>query len=634
MCGIVGFCDFTKKSSEENLKNMLESLTHRGPDDNGHLYEQSHDYCIGMGHRRLSIIDLSGHARQPMSTSDLSIVYNGEIYNFLEIRQTLERDGYQFESMSDTEVIIKSFIRWGIGAVEHFIGMFAFTILDRKQQKIYIFRDRGGIKPVYYYWNDGILLFASELKAFHRHPLFKKYINQIAVSLYFKYGYIPAPHSIFKNTFKIRQGHYCEIDLKKQTIAEKCYWDAMHFYSLDKFDISFQEAKEQTEKLLSSAFKYRLVSDVPVGVFLSGGYDSSAVAALLQKDSVKKIKTFCIGFHEEEFNEAPYAKKVADFIGTEHMEYYCTKSDFVDIMPLLPEIYDEPFGDSSAIPTILVSRFARNDVTVALSADGGDELFAGYDKYNIMLRNYSAVNGIKTLFGDAGVNIAKVASKIFSACSNNSNYIRKISKLPYLLESKGMADIFEIGNQHLSTQELENLVARDCSKLSHETFFENRNYERPKTILNEILGLDYKTYLPDDILVKVDRATMSVGLEGREPFMDHRILEFVARIPDIYKYDGKIGKYILKSIVHDYVPMELMNRPKQGFGVPAQKWLEEDLDFYLEKYLNKDLIESQGILNWSEISKIKASHIGSPSPSSFTKLWYILCFQMWYERWM
>jgi len=391
MCGIAGFCDFNKKLNYNNLVEMTDILHHRGPNDSGYSFYENECANIGLGHRRLSILDLTSHGHQPMQFEQFEIIYNGEIYNFKEIRVELELYQYTFTSDSDTEVIIKAYHKWGVKAVDKFNGMFSIAIYDNINDKLVLIRDRAGVKPLYYYKFDNLFLFASELKSFYNVKLFKKNINKDSVKEYLKFGYIPQPLSIFKNTYKLKAGNYLEYNLQTQILDIKTYWNIDKFYENEKLDVSFDEALHTTEELLKSSFNYRMVSDVPVGVFLSGGYDSSAVSAILQANTTSKIKTFTIGFKEEKYNEAVYAKKVAKHLGTEHYEHYLSKKDALDILPTLPEIYDEPFGDSSAIPTIMVSKFAKQHVTVALSADGGDELFSGYLRiiiFIIYMRNF------------------------------------------------------------------------------------------------------------------------------------------------------------------------------------------------------------------------------------------------------
>ncbi|MGB0178327.1 MAG: asparagine synthase (glutamine-hydrolyzing), partial [Owenweeksia sp.] len=344
MCGFAGFVDFNKQTSEEVLRAVTDSLIHRGPDSSGYYFSETNNYSVGLGHRRLSIIDLSEAGSQPMHFENLHIIFNGEAYNFAEVRAELEKEGYSFVSTSDTEVVLKAYHKWGAEAVHKFIGMFAFVIYDDQKEQLLFFRDRAGVKPFYYYQKDGIVLFASEIKAFHQHPRFQKKLDHDSLSWYFKGGYIPVPHTIYQNCHKLPQGHFARLNLKTREITEEKYWDVIDFFNKGTIDISENEAIEQTEKLLKSAFNYRMVADVPVGMFLSGGYDSTAVTALLQSDRTEKIKTFTIGFKEEGFDEAPEARKIAEHLGTDHHEYYCTAQDALDILPTLPGLYDEPFG--------------------------------------------------------------------------------------------------------------------------------------------------------------------------------------------------------------------------------------------------------------------------------------------------
>lgn len=380
MCGITGFIDFSKKQNKITLEKMVETLKHRGPNNNGAiLYEDEYAY-VGLGQTRLAIIDVSDDGNQPMEYMHFSIVFNGEIYNFEEVKKELILLGHKFTSNSDTEVILHAFEEWKTKCVHKFIGMFAFVIYDKHNNIIHAFRDRAGVKPFFYYQKNGVFMFASELKAFHQHPYFVKEIDIDALSAYFDYGYVPSPYCIFEDTYKLDPGNFFELNIKKNELKVTEYWNSDSFYAMPKLTLDYTEAKSELKTLLKSAYNYRMVSDVPVGVFLSGGYDSTSVAAILQDTSPSKIKTFTIGF-ESGNNEAPYAKENAAYMGTEHHEYYCTEKEAKGIIHDLPFYYDEPFGDSSAIPTTLVSQFAKKEVTVALSADGGDEVFCGYNSY-------------------------------------------------------------------------------------------------------------------------------------------------------------------------------------------------------------------------------------------------------------
>ena len=624
MCGIAGFIDFGKNDGLEVLQKMSSCIVHRGPDDSGHEVFKTPLANIGLGFRRLSIIELSALGHQPMRFEEagLTIIFNGEVYNYLEIRKELEQLGYSFKSHSDTEVILKSYAQWGTKCVNRFIGMFAIAIYDANNNKIVLFRDRAGVKPVFYYKGDNLLLFGSELKVFHAHPGFKKQIDFNALSLYFQRGYISAPHTIFQNAFKLLPGHYLEVDLTTQKTTEHKYWDVVDCYNQPKLDVTFEEAKLETEKLMLSAFQYRMIADVPVGVFLSGGYDSTAVAALLQKTSTQKIKTFTIGFDDEKFNEAHHAKNVADYLGTEHYEYTCTYKDALDIVDKLPDIYDEPFGDTSAIPTTLVSRMAREQVTVALSADGGDEIFAGYPKYFNAAERMQLLNKIPSFLG--GV--------IPLYLHSNVSTQNKWSKLKDYYAATDDVKRFDIISQATTFYETQLLFNKDIINLS-TPFNEGAKLNDENDLLSKFQAIEYKTYMVDDILQKVDRATMSVSLEGREPFLDQRIIEFVAKLPSDYKYKGGIGKYLLKEIVHGYVPKEMMERPKMGFGVPLESWLKKELKpLFLDVLNEKHLIE-QGIFNVAHVIKMRDKYLND-EPVEFQRLSFLFLFQLWYKKWM
>jgi len=630
MCGIAGFCDFNKKSDKKILIEMTEALHHRGPDDGGYSFYEDSYANIGLGHRRLSILDLSSYGHQPMRFENLELVYNGEVYNFKEIRTELEKYGYNFESESDTEVVLKAYHKWGIHAVDKFNGMFSIAIYDVNKNKLILIRDRAGIKPCYYYFKDGLILFSSELKSFHKHFLFQKSINIDAAAQFLHHGYILEPYSIFNDTFKLKAGHYLEVDIKKREIKQLQYWSLEASYKKPKYDLTESEAVSETDKLLKSACEYRMISDVPTGIFLSGGYDSSAVAAVLQSNRSNKIKTFTIGFKEKGYDEAPFAKKVAKYLGTDHTEYYCTAKDALDIIPTLSEIYDEPFGDNSAIPTILVSKLARQDVTVSLSADAGDEVFAGYSKYDRALKYYNLSNKIPDFIQRpmlSSMNNIDPSKLPFS--SNIYNFTTRYEKMKNILSSRSSVESLLHTSILFTDLELKKLFKKEFI-LKDNNFHLDSSFA---TDLDKMLMIDYKTYLPDDILAKVDRATMSVGLEGREPLLDYRIVEFAARLPERYKYRKGQKKWVLKEVVHKYLPKEMMNRPKKGFGVPLADWFKDDFRDLLVTYLDPSRIQKEGVFNPDEVLKLRDSYLNGDNCST-RKLWHILMFEMWFEKWM
>lgn len=627
MCGIAGFCDFTNQSTRENLIDMTNTLQHRGPDGFGYEFKQNDNFIIGLGHRRLSIIDVTSGGSQPMYFNDLVIIFNGEIYNYKEVALELIKEGYVFSSGSDTEVILKAFDKWGVDCIKHFIGMFAIVIYDKKINEVKIIRDRAGVKPLYYYYKEGLFLFGSELKAFYKHPNFQKKIYLNSLNQFLKYGYILAPDTIFESTNKLPQGHFLTLNLDSKKLSISKYWNVNKFYELPTLKIERQELVLESERLLKSAFNYRMVSDVPVGIFLSGGYDSSCVAAMLQKDRTEKLKTFTIGFEDERYNEAIHAKKVSQHLGTDHTEYYCTQSEAIDIIPTLPIIFDEPFADSSAIPTILVSKLARKQVTVSLSADGGDEVFAGYEKY---FRTISYRNSLRKIPKTLRKGIGSLINIIPNDILLNSTTKTYFEKTKQILCSNDSPEIMRIFSQCFTDSEINELILNETNE--NISRFNNYKFIGDVDELNQMLAVDYETYMVEDILTKVDRATMSVGLEGREPLLDHRIIEFMAQISGDMKINPS-GKSILKEIVHKYLPKEIMERPKQGFGIPLNSWFLKELSYFIEEYLSEENIVKQGIFNSKIIIKIKKDFFNQNN-INFNKIWYLLCFQMWYKQWV
>jgi len=630
MCGITGFCDFTMRSNKELLGQMNNTLQHRGPDADGLYYEQTDAYTLGLGHKRLSIIDLSPNGAQPMHFEHLSIVFNGEVYNYREIKKELLEKGYSFISDSDTEVVLKAFDCWQHEAVHRFIGMFAFAIFNKKTKQLHLYRDRAGVKPLYYRFRNGILLFGSELKALMAHPALDKTLDRNALSFYLKSGYYHAPHTVFEHCKKLEPGHYLTLHIPRQQVSTTCYWNVIDFYNRPARHVQEDELLFETEQLMQSAFNYRMVADVPVGVFLSGGYDSSAVAALLQKDRTQKIKTFTIGFHEEGFNEAPFAKQIAQHLGTEHYEYYCTQKEAHELLPQIPFFYDEPFADSSAIPTMLISAFAREQVTVALSADGGDELFGGYGKYLGYNRSVNHLFKIPFYIRKQLLPVCTFINRIPSL----SNKEIKSESLFALLSSRNLARYF-IEPRLFGERELSSLLVKQ--QIIPYGSFENFNdFNNSVDAFNQMLAVDYKTYMVDDILTKVDRATMSVSLEGREPLIDHRLVEFLSVIPSRMKLSRFGAKGILKSIVHNYLPIELMMRKKSGFGIPLHQWLSESIIAYLNEEETRKKIKLLEIFNFEYIDILINNFLKKDNNTKeyyFTKLYYIYSWLKWHDEW-
>ena len=510
MCRIAGIKNIKRKIDPRVLENMRDTMSHGGPDA-ANVYINT-DETVGLGHRRLSILDLSEAGNQPMYYKHWVVVFNGEIYNFMEIRNELENLGISFSTGTDTEMLIKAFEVWGYDAVKKFRGMFAFAIWDENEKKLILCRDRVGVKPLYYYKKDDLFFFASELKAFHQHPEFDKTIDFEALSLYLQQGYIHSPLSIFKYVKKVEAGSFLTID-QANNLSSKKYWDAEKEYSSNKITTSLEDTTERLEEILKESFQYRMVADVPVGMFLSGGIDSSLVTALLQKQSNQQLKTFTIGFKDEKFNEANHAQKVAQHIGTDHTELYCGEEDFKEIIPRFCEIYCEPFGDSSGIPTYLVSQLAKERVKVSLSADGGDEIFGGYSKYKATKDIYSKLKGVptpikkivsKTLQPISPETIEKYGSKL-PYFKNFTNVGVKFHKAKNAIASNSLLSQFNAASTFLSRDGLEEIFPVFKERFSTQADFNDEN-------ILPFLGLiDIKTYLEGDIMTKVDRATMQVA---------------------------------------------------------------------------------------------------------------------------
>lgn len=635
MCGITGFSDFNQTSSSEILEKMTDTLYHRGPDDTGKTFLGTNSVQLGFGHQRLSIIDLSSLGKQPMVSEDGNylIVYNGEVYNFKEIRVELEKAGHQFKSNSDTEVILKSYIEWGTDAFQKFIGMFGLCIYDKKGERFILLRDRAGVKPLYYYWKNNLFLFASELKCFHQHPSWYKTISTDSVSLFLKHGWIPAPHSIYKDTYKVKPGHFIEFNLKTKQLKEHKYWDVFDYYNQPTLDISLKEAEEHAHKLLKSASEYRMVSDTPVGIFLSGGYDSSTVTALLQADRTERLKTFAIGFEETKFDEAPFAKQVALHLGTDHTELYCSQKEALNLFSRLPTYYDEPFGDSSAIPTMLVSQLAARHVKVALSADGGDEVFAGYNRYFVDNNVFEKIHKIpKPIRGLYSSTLSGKLGSLFSSSTYEEILYQKFDAVVGL-KNPTTSYRYRIEPIHFSNRELNRLIPQQ-EKINYGHTYYDDMLQLDNTLdkIRFMTALEYKTTMVDDILVKVDRATMSYSLESREPLLDHRLIEFSARLPREIQCHRNIPKYLIRHVCHQYLPREIMERPKRGFAIPTRQWLNHSLKKYVDHFFSESYIRKQGLFDVKETQKI-IREFYSGKDNNPERIWIFLMFQLWYDQW-
>jgi asparagine synthase (glutamine-hydrolysing) len=630
MCGIAGFIDFSQKSGQDTLQKMTDVLLHRGPNDAGYECYSSQNAVIGLGQRRLSILDLSSSGHQPMHFKQYSMVFNGEIYNFKEIRKELEAKGYTFSSGTDTEVLLKGFDCWQEKVMDKCIGMFAFVIYDEQKGEVFICRDRAGVKPLYYYWHENVFLFASELKSFVEHPAFRKDIDEKSVSLFLQYSYIPAPYTVYRNTYKLKPGHYLTLNLQKATPEEKEYWNVLEAYRQPETKLSEREVIAHTEELMKSAYQYRMVSDVPVGVFLSGGYDSASVAAILQEGSGSRIKTFTIGYKEKQWDESQEAKKIARHLGTDHTEWIIGASDAKDVLHQLPEIYDEPFADNSTVPTTLVSKLASKDVKVVLSADGGDELFAGYNKFNQAIKYTSQLpRSVQSLLGAA---MSIIQPEVIPYFNKKYNFASRYEKMKLIWQDGKPQQALKYISQYITESEAAYYMGSATGK--YKTNFDlNGELSSIPDPLNKLLAIDYRTFLVDNNLVKVDRATMSVGIEGREPMLDHRLLEFLATVPAALKVKDQTNKYILKTIVHKYIPKSMMDRPKRPFIAPLQEWFKDDLREQMQYYLAPERLQRSGLFNASHVQELLKKYLDG-GRVSHQKLWNILVFQLWYDRWI
>ena len=641
MCGIAGFLDPKRRSGDNELTalavRMASALHHRGPDAQGAWVDESAG--VALGHARLSIIDLSAAGAQPMQSASGRFVlsYNGEIYNAGELRAELERAGHTFCGHSDTEVLVEGFAEWGVSAtVERTIGMFAFAAFDRKERVLTLARDRLGIKPVYWGRVDGRVVFASELKAFAALPEFAPAIDRQALAAYLCTGAVPAPASIYQDIQKLEPGSLLEIRDDGETRGER-YWSLLDVAIRGRaapLDIDDEEACERLQTLLTDAVKRRMVADVPLGVFLSGGIDSSTVTALMQANSATPIKSFTIGFHEHGYNEADAAKAVASHLGTDHTELYVTPAEAQSVVPKLPQIYDEPFADVSQIPTFLVSEMTRRHVTVALSGDGGDELFAGYNRYAQGLRVARALRQLPgPLPGAASQAIFLLSptqwDAIFAVLPAGMRPRQAGDKLHKLAGVLG-ADVDDYYHVLVSPCAEAWRLVQGAQAPEPAPFSAGVRSRFP----DELAWMQYAdtvTYLPDDILTKVDRASMAVSLEARVPLLDHRVVDFAWRLPPHLKIRRGQGKWLLRQVLDKYVPKSLVDRPKTGFAVPLDAWLRGPLKDWANDLLHPEAISRNGLLDAASIQTKLAEHLsGRRNWQHF--LWHVLMFEAWHRN--
>lgn len=618
---------------------MADALFMRGPDSSGTWCDP--EIGLALGHRRLSIIDLSPAGHQPMvSANGRSVIsYNGEIYNFKAIRAELHAAGVKLRGHSDTEVLLEAVEHWGIEDTSNrLVGMFAFALWDRKEQILYLVRDRLGIKPLYWGRFGDLFLFGSELKALREHPGCKPEVDRNALAAYMRHGYIPAPNTIYKNISKLSPGTILVLR-QGQEPEIKTFWNIQSVSAqglADRHDISDSEAVEKLHDLLTDAVTCRMIADVPLGALLSGGYDSSTVVALMQANSSSKVKTFSIGFMEQDYNEATHAKLVAAHLGTDHTELYVSPGEARNVIPGLPYIYDEPFADSSQIPTYLVSELTRRSVTVALSGDGGDEIFAGYNRYfqgNRFIEFRKKMPGFmrdvmdKSIHGLSPDSWSRLAAWLPTRYRIPA-FGDKLYKLAGIMQSNP-DDIYRslVSHWNQPAEIVKNATEPD-SVLMDEAYTAHIS-----NIIERMQLLDTVTYLPDDILTKVDRASMAVSLEARVPLLDHRVVEYAWQLPLELKLRDNEGKWVLKQVLYKYLPRQLVDRPKMGFGVPIGDWLRGPLREWAESLLSRERLEREGFFHADPIRKKWQEHL-SGSRNWQHHLWCVLMFQAWHERWM
>jgi asparagine synthase (glutamine-hydrolysing) len=637
MCRIIGYFPFrkTNRLHLDDLNKMRDVLAYGGPDDAGEFLDQ--ETGLYLGHRRLSILDTSSAGHQPMKWGNWVICYNGEVYNFKEVGCELRDAGYNLNTASDTEVIIKAFDCWGYEAVQKFRGMFVFALWNTETKKLLLCRDRVGVKPLYYYHKNGVFIFGSELKAFRQYKNFDASISQDAVSLFLQTGYIRTPYSIYAHAFKLAPGHFLEISVDAQ-VKIWSYWDVNTMEVNDAIRRSNQEdIIGKAESLIQEASNLRMVSDVPVGVFLSGGIDSSLITAILQKRSTEQIKTFTIGFESAGFDESVYAREIAAYLGTEHREYICKEEDFLKVIPKLQDMYDEPFGDSSAIPTHLVASLAKQHVTVALSADGGDEVFGGYIRYKIISKYYPYLSILPFLVRKKLANIiSRIPFSFWKTLLSILGQDKKIHslewRLPKLLNifsANGKLDMYERGFVNIPEQ-----LLLELHKSRKIPIFDSNSNQENKDLLNLLGKVDIQSYLEGDILTKVDRATMQVALEGREPLLDHRVIEFGLSLPSSFKIRKGEKKWILKKILEKHLPKNLWDRPKWGFSVPVKYWLTNLLANELIEMSNDADFHKRFSLNGDVLKKIVTQFLDKNSLAINPHfMWSIFMLYKWHSKW-
>lgn len=623
MCGIAGYYSPQHLFPGSELQGMTDALAHRGPDAAGYF----NDDIAGLGHRRLSILDLSAGANQPMYSRNgrYVMVYNGEVYNYEEIAARLQKHTkVEFQTTSDSEVILEAYIRYGAAFVNELNGMFALAIYDTNKRELFVCRDRIGIKPLYYYWDGINFAFASELAALIKAKAIPLDIDPNAVYQFLHTGSIPAPHSIFASISKLRSGHWLKIT--QSGMEEQCYWSVQQHISKELIT-SETEALSQLDTLMTSSVNYQLKSDVPFGVFLSGGIDSSLVAAKASAIAAQKISTFSIGFEESRYNESAYARAVAGHLGTQHHEFTASYKDAIDLTDTIFEVYGEPFADSSFIPTMLVSKLARRHVTVALSGEGGDELFLGYGSYQWAERLNRPL--IKAMRQPIAMMLA----------ASGSRYKRHAGYFRYPAAQLKHSHIFSQEQYYFSLPELDKALHQSFKAQAGKQYaqtlerFASSLEQLPRSLqpAEQQAVYDLCYYLQDDLLTKVDRASMHYSLETRVPYLDHRLVEFALNLSPELKYRQGTSKYLLKTLLYRHVPKSLFDRPKQGFALPLEKWLGHELRFLIEENLSEVVIKKYRIVDYSYVSQLKKQFLSGIS-YQYNRLWLLIVLHKWLQK--
>ncbi len=644
MCGIAGFWQDPASRIDRCavIRDMADAIQNRGPDDHG--YWSDGESGIVLGHRRLSIIDLSVHGHQPMTSSSgrYVIVFNGEIYNFPELRRELEALRTQFRGHSDTEVMLAAMDHWGLTeAVRRFAGMFAFAVYDRETRHLHLVRDRLGEKPLYYGWGGQTLLFGSELKALGRHPDWRGEIDRGALALFLRHGYVPAPYSIYKGIRKVPPASIVSFPTGRPGTPPTTvpYWsprDIATAGTTNPANETDEDLTDELDRLLRRTIRREMVADVPLGAFLSGGIDSSLIVALMQAESSRPVQTFTIGFRENVYNEAHHAKAVAEHLGTDHTELYVTPEEALKVIPRLPAIYDEPFADSSQIPTALVSELARRRVTVSLSGDGGDELFGGYDRYFANRRLWNKLSSVPRPVRRAMARGIRVATS-----RDGNGLVKRLQRMaPGRLRDPMTRHRIQWLGDILALDTFEGLYHNSVSHWTHPgevtiggmepdtSFTDPSRWAAVEGLVPRMMYLDMVSYLPDDIMVKVDRASMAVSLESRAPFLDHDVVEFAWRVPQSMRVRGDRGKWILRNLLDRYVPRSLIERPKRGFSVPIDEWLRGPLKDWAAALLDENVLRDDGFFEPAPILQRWSEH-QSGACNWKNMLWNVLMFQAW-----